>query len=108
MNNKDVSAQFLYKPHKVKNCLPRKISYCLPTEIYYSMYIKKRCSVKSQILLANFYILKNSSSVFNLSFQGFIHHPILSNNCINVFPAVLLLYSVTPGDVLEEEQPYFA
>ena len=30
--------------------------------------------------------------------------PITSNNCNNVFPPVLHLYSVTPGVVLEEEQ----
>ena len=30
--------------------------------------------------------------------------PITSNNCNNVFPPVLLHYSVTPGVDLEEEQ----
>ena len=43
------------------------------------------------------FIYKPEPSVFNLSFQIDIYHPILS---------VLLLYSDTPGVVLKEEQPY--
>ena len=32
-----------------------------------------------------------------MSFQFVIYHPILSNNCNGVFPALFFLYSVTPG-----------
>ena len=48
------------------------------------------------------------SLVFDLPFQVVIYHPILSNNCSNVFPSVLLPYTDTPEVVLEEEQPYIA
>ena len=44
------------------------------------------------------------SSVFSLPFQISIYHPILSNNCNSDFPPVLVLCSVFPGVVLEEEQ----
>ena len=48
------------------------------------------------------------SSVFNLSFQIAIFHPIMSNNCDYFFLPVLPLYSVAPRVVLEKEQPYIA
>ena len=48
------------------------------------------------------------SSAFNLPFQIVIYHPVLSKNFNIVFPPVLLQYSVTPGVVLKEEQPYIA
>ena len=33
-------------------------------------------------------IYKYKSSIFNLHFQIVIYHPILSNNCNNVFPSM--------------------
>ena len=48
------------------------------------------------------------SSVFNFLFQDVIYHPIWSSNCNNVFPPVLLLYSVSPGVILKEEQSCIA
>ena len=48
------------------------------------------------------------SSVFNFLFQVVIYHPIWSNNYNNVFPPALLLYSVSPGVILEEEQSCIA
>ena len=44
--------------------------------------------------------------VFNLLFQIPMYHSITSNNYTYVVPPVLLLYSDTPGVVLEEEKPY--
>ena len=44
-------------------------------------------------------------SIFEL-FQIPIHNSITSNNCSNVIPSVLFLYSDFPGVVLEKEQPY--
>ena len=64
----------------------------------YSMYIEEN---------EGEWKLKHSWPIANiLKIQIFIYHPILSNNCNNVFPPVLLLCSVTPGAVLEEEQQY--
>ena len=47
-------------------------------------------------------------SDFNLSFQIAIYHPIANNNCQNVVPPVLLLYSDTRRVFFEEEQPCIA
>ena len=46
--------------------------------------------------------------VLNLPFENFLYHPIINNNCNNVVPPVLPLYSYTPGDVLKEEHQYIA
>ena len=45
--------------------------------------------------------------LLNLSLQIVIYHPILNNNCNNVFTpvCVMLRYSDTRGVVLKEEQP---
>ena len=82
------------------------------------MYIEDRGWAKAQILLTNCWYIEKcrlvgiitsiQSSVFNFPFQIVIYHPILSNNCKNVFAPVLLLYSDTPGVALEEGQPYIA
>ena len=77
------------------------------------MYIEERRWVTAQILLTNCSyiekfrlvgIISKQSSVFSLPFQIFIYHPILSNNCNNAFPPVLLLSNITPGVALKEEQ----
>ena len=47
-------------------------------------------------------------SIFNWTFKIVIYDPTTSNNCSNVVPVVLLLYSDTPGVTLNEEQPYIA
>ena len=46
--------------------------------------------------------------MFNFLFQVVIYDPVWSNNCNNVFPLVLLLHSVSPGVILEEEQSCIA
>ena len=47
-------------------------------------------------------------SVFNLTFQIVIYHPITRNNYNNVAPSVLLLYNDTTGVVLNDEQPFIS
>ena len=46
--------------------------------------------------------------VFKLPFQITIFHSITSNNCNNVVPRVLRLYSETHQVVFDEEQPCVA
>ena len=63
------------------------------------MYIEERAGKRKS---------KNNLKVSsNLTFQIVFNDTTMSNNCINV-PPVLLLYSVTPEVLLEEEQPYIA
>ena len=53
-------------------------------------------------------VIKNNliNTVVNLSFQIPVYHSITSNNYNYVVSPVLLLYSDTPGVILEEEKPY--
>ena len=44
--------------------------------------------------------------VFNLPFENVIYQPITNNNCTNVAPPVLFLYTDTPGVVRKDEQRY--